>query len=96
MSKAGDKLWKFEWDCGRNGQLSGLFIATDVEVQSIFGEEVYFGEVLGKHSEISGMIEEREITLVTDDSYVIDVLYAECGKSVFGYNPFDYWEKESE
>lgn len=85
-------LYNFEFDCGRQGHLSGAFIATDEEIQSIIGKEVYFGEVLGKHSEVYGTIEESEITLVTDDEKVVSVLKEKRFSS--GYNPLDYFEEE--
>lgn len=41
-------LYKFHWDCGRNGDLQGLFVATEDEVKDAIGSEAYFGEVLGE------------------------------------------------
>jgi hypothetical protein len=35
-----------------------------------FGKEVYFGEILGKHSEVSGTLEEGEIKKLDLDSEV--------------------------
>ena len=46
---------------------------------------IYFGEVLGKHSEISGSLDSDEIKLITTDENVINVFKEndiECG-----YNP---------
>jgi hypothetical protein len=60
-------LYKFHWDCGRQGDLRGLFTAEANEVEGVIGKEVYFGKVLGKHSEIYGTVEPGEITLLTDD-----------------------------
>ena len=66
-----EKLWKFHWDCGRQGDLDGVFIATEEEVQSLVGQEVYFGEVLGKHSEVYGTIEQGEITMITNNAEAV-------------------------
>lgn len=83
-------LYSFYWDCGRSGRLDGLFISTPEEVESIIGTEVYFGEVLGKHSEVYGTIEANEIKLVSDDQEKVEWLESLLGGSVSGYNPFDY------
>ena len=83
-------LWRFRWDCGCDGALEGLFKATKEKVQSLIGKEVYFGDALGKHSDVYGIIEEGEIVLLSDDPMI--VLNAE----VCGYNPFDYIEEEDE
>ena len=40
-------------DFGRMGELQGLFVAEELDVQDLIGKEVYFDEVLGKHSEIN-------------------------------------------
>lgn len=49
-------LWKFEWNLGRSGSVSGLFSATQAEVDTVIGREVYFGSILGKHSEVYGKV----------------------------------------
>jgi len=87
-------LYKFELDCGRSGCLEGAFESTPEAVGRIIGESVYFGEVLGKHSEIHGTIEEGEIKLLTDDQAFIDKA-KELGLVPYGYNPFDYWDGPS-
>ena len=46
-----------------------------------------FGEVLGKHSEISGIIDRSELKMITDNENVINVV-KEYGLET-GYNPFD-------
>ena len=80
-----NKLWKIEWDCG-HGTLYGIFLATDGEVKSLVGNQIYMGEVNGKHSEVDWVVEEGEIELFSDDEYVI------AHVKPFGYNPFDYIE----
>jgi hypothetical protein len=81
------KLWKIEWDLWY-GALYGIFIATDEEVKSLIGKELYMGEVNGKHSEVCWTVEDGDIELFSDDEYVIS-----CIKP-FGYNPFDYLGEE--
>ena len=87
MSKA---VFKYEGDCGRSGYLYGLFIAEKKEVDSLIRERkhVYFGEVLGKHSEIEGTIEKGEITLITEDQNIVKLV--SDLKMEVGYNPLDY------
>ena len=49
-------LFKMDFDCGRMGNLEGVFITDTEDVEYLVNNKisVYFGEVLGKHSEISG------------------------------------------
>ena len=91
-----NKLWKFHWNCGRSGDLYGVFIATEEEVQSLVGKEVYFGEVLGKHSEVYGTIEQGEITLITDNTEAVKALQEACGTTISGYNPLHYLRGQDE
>lgn len=86
--KESDKvcLWKFRWDCGRQGDVMGVFKATKEEVKNAIGKEVYFGEILGKHSEICGILEEGEVELISAYSnYVMNA-------TEHGYNPLEYIE----
>lgn len=81
-------LWRFYWDCGRQGDVEGVFKATKEEVDAAIGMKVYFGEILGKHSEVFGELEEGEITLESDNPLVAK----EAVES--GYNPLDYLRYE--
>ena len=85
-------LYKFHWDCGRMGNLDGVFIATGGEVYMAYGKELYFGEVLGKHSDIQGTFSETDITKLCVPDVVIEAFeeYNLCT----GYNPLDYLEEE--
>lgn len=88
-------LYSFYWDCGRMGDLSGLFVATQEEVDNLIGKEVYFGEVLGKHSEIYGTINEDHVVLVSDEQDKVEWLVRVSGgnESITGFNPLDYVEE---
>lgn len=82
---------EFFWDCGRMGDLSGLFICDKQDLKSIEGKEVYFGEVLGKHSEISGTISADDFVIKTEDQDFIQKFIEIMGDgNISGYNPFDY------
>ena len=69
-------LFKMDFDCGRMGNLEGVFIADTEDVEYLVNNKisVYFGEVLGKHSEISGCVAESEIKQITTDENVIKIV----------------------
>lgn len=83
-------LFKMDFDCGRMGNLEGVFITDTEDVEYLVNNKisVYFGEVLGKHSEISGCVAESEIKQITTDENVIKIV-EEYGLNS-GYNPFEY------
>ena len=89
------KLYKFRWDCGRQGHVDGVFTAEEDEVKSTIGKRIYFGEILGKHSEIFGWLDKEDIEMLSDDPKVVDIFETKVGP--FGYNPLEYVrEKEEE
>lgn len=91
------KLYEMVWDCGRMGMLEGLFVAEESDMDALIGKEIYFGEVLGKHSEICGELEARDIDVKSDDQEFIEKLVKVIGHtSISGFNPFDYYEEEDE
>ena len=87
MKKA---VYKFHANCGRMGELEGILISTKEKVRVLIESkiEVYFGEVLGKHSEVYGAIEPDEMTFVSDNEDVV-MLVEENGLTI-GFNPFEY------
>jgi hypothetical protein len=90
-------LARFHWDCGRQGDVNGLFVTTEGQIKSAIGSQVYFGEILGKHSEVSGEFEEKDITVVSEDQEFISKLVEVIGSShISGYNPFDYIEDDED
>ena len=84
-------LYKFHWDCGRMGQLDGVFVANHKDVVDLTGRNVYFGEVLGKHSEIYGKIEEGEVWMLTNDQDFIEKA-EKYGLVPTGFNPLSHIE----
>ena len=86
-------LVEFYWDCGRSGELTGLFVTTKDELENLYGQDAYFGEVLGKHSEISGTITEDDFTIKTDNQEFIKLFEELIGEQ--GFNPFDYVEESN-
>lgn len=83
-------LVEFYWDAGRMGHVEGLFVATEDELEKAYGKYVYFGEILGKHSEVSGTLDREDITIKSDDQVFIGQLTHLLGDSISGYNPLDY------
>ncbi len=77
------------------GSIDGLFVAEASELDALIGKQLYFGEVLGKHSDIFGPLEKGDITIVDDDEDFIKKLVDVIGsESISGFNPFDYVEEE--
>lgn len=75
------------------GEIEGTFVATQEAVDAAVGQHAYFGEVLGKHSEVSGEIEDGEIKMLTDNQ---DFITAAIDYDVVpsGFNPLDYISDE--
>lgn len=86
-------LYKFHFNGGRGGDLFGLFIADSKEMaESVAsGDDVYFGEVLGKHSDVYGPIQECDYTEVTNNQQFIAEL--ENLNICVGYNPVETWKE---
>ena len=92
MNKKG--VYKFFWDCGRMGEVDGLFLSTEDEIKEALGKEVYLGEVLGKHSEIYGPLGGGDVKLITDDPSVVSIFEEYNIHS--GCNPLDYIQEDEE
>jgi hypothetical protein len=85
------KLYKFHWGCGRQGDVEGIFIADDETIKNRIGSDVRFGEILGKHSEVYGTLDEDDLKVVSEDQEFIE----KCeeifeNKTLSGYNPLHY------
>ena len=84
------ELYKMKAEYGRMGILEGLFISPKKYVDILIEKqiEVYFGEVLGKHSEVYGTMDADDFEVVSDDLAVIEVV--EKHNLTNGINPFHY------
>jgi hypothetical protein len=82
------KLYKFETYFGRMGSLEGIFIEDKERVKSAIGRTVYFGEVLGKHSEVILKLKAEDFKEITDDPEFL-ANFEEFGCET-GYNPFNF------
>lgn len=72
------------------GDVEGLFIATEDEVKNAIGKEIYFGEILGKHSKIYGTFDEKDVQKLDLDSETVEKVTKLLGKKWSGYNPLHY------
>ncbi len=82
-------LYKFQCDFGRMGALEGIFVARPEDLASAEGRRVYFGEVLGKHSEIWCDFDMDDIKVLTDDQEFIAKAES-FGLVPMGWNPLHY------
>lgn len=90
------KLYSFHWDCGRSGDLDGLFVAEEDQVESAIGKRLYFGEVLGKHSDVEGILEASDLEEVSNEQDKIIWLVDLLGTSISGFNPLEYLAEEED
>lgn len=75
------------------GSVSGLFVATEDEIDKNIGRDVHLGEALGKHSEVYGTLDRDDLELILEDESAIAALRrAVGGDLISGYNPLDYIE----
>lgn len=88
------KLWRFYWDCGRQGNVESVFVATQAEIDAALGSQVYFGEILGKHSDIHGQLDAEDLTLLSDDPALVALFRDRVGST--GHSPLDYLEEDGE
>lgn len=83
-------VYKMIADCGRMGQLAGIFVAEKEFINFLIEHEIYidFGEALGKHSEVIGCVSQEEIILLSDEPQAVECFEKYHFES--GYNPLDY------
>lgn len=65
-------LVRMKLDFGRLGELSSVFVCTDEQLESLNGKFHEFGEVLGKHSEVSCTFDAEDFTILTEDQSFIE------------------------
>ncbi len=86
-------LYEFYLDCGRLGDITGMFVATDIAVAEAIGKTIGLGEALGKHSNITFTLESGHLTVKSDDADFISKLAEVLGAkdpanfTVSGWNP---------
>jgi len=89
-------IYKLHFDCGRSGTVKGIFIAEKEEIDYIVDTKyrVYFGEVLGKHSEVMGPLEKGDYTLISDKPEDVEVV--KRLKLEIGSNPVHLWKEDED
>lgn len=88
------KLYQFNKYFHRQGDIEGIFIAEQEQIDNLIGSIVYFGKVLGKHISVECVIKQEDIKqLDVYDSTVNDLLKV-IGTDISGYNPLNYLESE--
>lgn len=85
-------VYKFHVNCGRQGSLSGIFVATAQAVADAMGKEVWFDEPFGKYSEVTIMLDSDCIKLVSEAAEVVRVV-EEHGLSN-GENPLELIDED--
>lgn len=81
------KLFSWKEDF-RGGTLEGLFVATEEQLAKCLGKEIYLGEVLGKHSEVSVNFNREDFVVRSEDQEFINKLIQVMGSyDIAGYNP---------
>jgi hypothetical protein len=84
------KIYKFREHYGRMGMLSGVFVADADDVARVMGKDVYLGEVLGKHSDVTVTVSRENLREVSDSPVIVAFFEKELGGGV-GTNPIETW-----
>ncbi len=92
-------LIKYSHDCGRMGSLDSTEVIDENELRLLDfaieqGIEIYFGEVLGKHSEVICEINAYNVTVLSEDQEKIEWLLSIAGKHIGGNVHLMYEVKE--
>ena len=84
-------LYEFYEDCGRMGELNGIFVADEKDIENLIGKNVYFGEVLGKHSDIDVDITKHNFIKQDLDSETVEKVSKILGETWSGFNPVEMY-----
>lgn len=87
------KLFRWTYEAGRGGSLQGVFASTQEIIDAAIGEKAYFGEVLGKHSDVVVVLASGQFETLTDDQDFIDKA-TKYGLVDSGHNPLEYLNPE--
>lgn len=97
------KLYRFLVDSFRGGKVESVFIAHEKDVTALVGKEIYFGEILGKHSELEIYIDVDTIIELSTSQLLIKDLEKIFSKelscdttTISGYNPVMYAADDEE
>jgi hypothetical protein len=83
------------------GHLESIFICKPEIVERLYGKTIFFGEVLGKHSDIFCIVDPNDIQLLDVKDSTVEDLVAVFVKDVSlpyytisGHNPLEYIDKD--
>ena len=93
------RLVKYSEYFGRMGELDGLFVVDGDDwelLERLIKEKqtIYFGEVLGKHSEIYGTLSDTTIEVKSENQEFCNE-FDRLGLGT-GFNPLHYYEEQEE
>lgn len=81
------------------GRVESLIVCTKKDIKKQTGKTVYFGEVAGKHSEVSGKVEANMFEVLSEDKNLVTQMLSAFNKeydgepvTLMGISPFDYEE----
>ena len=83
------RLHRFEWNL-RGSNICGLFFADPAAVESLVGEILYMGEVIGKHSDLEWELEEDDVVAVDLDGGSLATVWNRRQELCIGHNLLDY------
>lgn len=79
-------VYRWGWSC-RAGDLDGIFVSRPDIVELAFDRMAYFGDVLGKYSNIHFELKPSQFETLSDDLNVVEFVKRR-GRT--GYNPLNY------
>jgi hypothetical protein len=86
-----DKIYKFSVN-GLSGSLESVFLATEEEIIWITGKQIWFGNVLGKHSSLAFTMQPEHFTVLSEDIAAVERFKNTVKFS--GNCPFNYLEND--
>ena len=87
------KLYKFKWNFPY-GIVDGLFIADEKDVENLYERTIDFGDILGRFSKVSGIVNYKDIEEISDCQGLVVQLEELFGKTISGYNPLEFLKRE--
>lgn len=90
------KLYRYYQDYGRMGAIEGLLIMTDEQKERYSNHELWWDELLGKHSEGYYVFSDETLTELNLPYDIVEILFYELGPVVSGPFDFDYFEEQIE
>lgn len=88
------KLYQYHEDYGRMGSIEGLLILTDEQIEKYKNAELWWDELLGKHSE--GYFNFSDETLIPLDipEDIVEILYKKLGNVLSGPFDLEYFDEQ--